>query len=69
MAGVKKPMEVGEKYLEIVVDEKGGTSVEAHGFGGVGCREATAGIEVSLGGVSNRKDKKTPGPKQTVRMK
>lgn len=70
MAGVKVPPEVqGQKHIEIVIDEKGETTVEAHNFAGIGCREATASIEQTLGGVSSRKDKKTPGAKQTIRSK
>lgn len=65
---VAPPIEVGSKYIRIKI-HKGKTTVEAFGYNGVGCREATASIELALGGVSSRKDKKTPGPKQTVRMK
>lgn len=63
----KKPVELGSKYLEIVIDENGQTSVEAHGFNGVGCREATKGIEIALGGVRDRKDKRGPDAKQTIK--
>jgi hypothetical protein len=63
----KKPVELGSKYIEIVIDEEGKTSVEAHGFGGVGCREATKGIEIALGGARSRKDKRGPDAKQTIK--
>jgi len=65
----KKPQEVGDKYIEIVVDENGKTTIEAHGFNGIGCREATAQIEARLGGVSFRKKKDPPGAKQTIRRR
>jgi hypothetical protein len=67
-SAVKPPIEVGSKYICVKI-HNGKTTVEAFGYNGVGCREATASIEQTLGGVSSRKDKKTPGPKQTVKMK
>jgi hypothetical protein len=55
---VKPPQFIaGAKYLEIIVDETGETSVEAHNFAGQGCREATRGIERELGVAGSRQDK------------
>jgi len=46
----------GEK-IEIVIDEEGNASVEAFGYKGGKCREATGAIEKALGSVSKRKVK------------
>lgn len=60
------PLEVGKKYIEIEISEKGEVKVEAHGFNGVGCREATRQLEVGLGSVTSRKDKPTGGSTQSI---
>jgi hypothetical protein len=64
---VKPPLGVGAKYVQIVIDENGATTIEAHGFNGVGCREATAGIEGTLGTVKDRKQKREAVRQQVVR--
>ena len=51
------PLSVGKKYIEIEISEDGSIKIEAHGFNGVGCREATKQIEINLGSVTARKDK------------
>jgi transposase len=51
------PLEVGSKYIVVEINEKGETVVEAVGFHGHGCKEATKQLEIGLGTVSSRKDK------------
>jgi hypothetical protein len=41
--------------------------VEAVGFNGQGCHEATKGIEVKLGRVVDRDEKPGPDAHQTIR--
>ena len=60
------PLEVGNKYIVFEVDEKGEVKVEAVGFHGVGCKEATRQLEVGLGTVSSRTDKPTGGSTQGI---
>ena len=64
----KPPVGIGNKYIEIIVDETGQTAIEAHGFNGVGCREATSQIEIGLGAVKNRKPKNAPPGKQGIKI-
>ena len=40
------------KRIEIAVDKEGNSKVEAFGFSGKGCMDATKEIEDALGGVS-----------------
>ena len=53
----KKPMGISTKYLEFVIDEHGEVSVEAHGFIGRACMQASQDYEKALGLVGNRKEK------------
>jgi hypothetical protein len=64
---VAPPPEVGNRYLEIIVDQDGTTHINAVGFNGKGCREASKGIEIALGRVQDRKDKSGPDCHQTIR--
>jgi hypothetical protein len=55
------------KCIEIIIDETGdGVQIEAHGYNGLGCQEATAGIERALGTVTSRTEKT---PEQRVQQK
>ena len=51
------PLEVGSKYVMVEISETGAVRVEAFGFHGHGCKEATKQLEIGLGTVSSRKDK------------
>ena len=51
------PLEVGSKYICVEIGENGETKVEAVGFHGLGCREATRGLEMKLGIVAQRTEK------------
>lgn len=65
---VEAPIEVGSKYIEIVVEPSGETSIEVHGCtDGQTCRAATAGVEQAIGRVDSRDDKKHPDAHQTIR--
>lgn len=44
-----KPATIGGKYVEVIIDKNGATTVEAHGFAGGACREATKPLEDRLG--------------------
>ncbi len=46
------------KVIEVIVDPKGGISLETKGFEGTGCRDATQQLEQALGIVS--RDSATP---------
>jgi hypothetical protein len=65
-----KPQKIGPiegKAIEILIDETGdGVQIEAHGYNGMGCQEATAGIERALGTVTSRTEKT---PEQRVHQK
>jgi hypothetical protein len=39
------------KKIKVTIDPLGNPTVEAIGFAGMGCQEATAGIEAALGGA------------------
>jgi hypothetical protein len=45
------------KYITVDITTKGEVKVEAHGFEGVGCKEATKLIEAALGDSTNVKYK------------
>ena len=66
---MQKPQGIGSKYLEIIIQEDGNVALEAHGYTGLTCRQATAQLEIGLWTVQSRKDKKGPDAKQTVRSK
>tara|TARA_R110000803_G_scaffold57589_2_gene115530 strand:+ start:177 stop:383 length:207 start_codon:yes stop_codon:yes gene_type:complete len=38
------------KEIEIVIDTNGEVAIEAHGFKGTGCKDATKNIEAAFGG-------------------
>jgi hypothetical protein len=46
------------KVIEVIVDPKGGISLEIKGFAGTGCRDATKQLEQALGIVT--RDSATP---------
>jgi hypothetical protein len=46
------------KMIEVLIDTKGGISMETKGFAGEACREATRELERSLGLVT--RDQQTP---------
>jgi len=55
------------KAIEITIDETGdGVQVEAHGYHGLGCQEATAALERALGRVTSRTEKT---PEQQTRQR
>jgi hypothetical protein len=62
-----KPREIGIKYIETIISRDGSMKVVAHGFTGKVCREATKGLEISLGTVTGRKEDDGKFPRQTVR--
>jgi hypothetical protein len=70
MPKIGKPKKIAPlegKCIEITIDETGdGVHVEAHGYNGLGCHEATAGIERALGTVTSRTEKT---PEQRVQQK
>lgn len=43
-------------YLEFTVEKDGATAVQAQGFKGVGCKEASAPFERALGVVVNSRE-------------
>ena len=45
------------KEIEIIIHPDGSVSVEAHGYEGPDCKEATRFIERALGNVQQRKHK------------
>ena len=45
---------MSEKRIKVTIDLLGNTKVEAVGFNGCGCTEATAPIERALGGKADR---------------
>jgi hypothetical protein len=53
------------KTIEITIDESGKTTVEAQGFTGSSCTDATKAIEQALGAVSH--DTKKPEYYQQTR--
>ena len=54
------------KTIEITIDESGKTIVEANGFTGSSCTDATQAIERALGAVSH--DTKKPEYYQTAQV-
>lgn len=53
-----KPPGIGNKYVEVTIDEEGKTTVEVHGCDSAStCRKATEDLENALGKVTNRKAK------------
>lgn len=46
-----------KKTITITIDADGAVTVEAHGYNGHGCTEATKAVEEALGVVSNRTKK------------
>ena len=44
------------KVIEVIVDTKGGVSMETKGFAGSGCREVTKALERALGMVTSDRD-------------
>ncbi len=62
------PLAVGSKYICIKILEDGGTEIEAVGFHGIGCKEATKQLEIGLGTVSSRKDKPEGGTSQGITL-
>ena len=61
------PLEKTVKTIEITIDESGKTTVEANGFTGSSCTDATKAIERALGAVSH--DTKKPEYYQTAQLK
>ena len=51
-----------EKYVEITIQPDGDTTIEAFNFNGVGCKDATKGLELVLagGGDTNKDSKPKP---------
>ena len=45
------------KYINIEVDSKGGVNIDAVGYKGSSCEEATKAIEQALGGSAKKKRK------------
>ena len=45
------------KQIEIVIDQLGNVKIDAKGFSGCGCTEATQDIELVLGGAPKTKKK------------
>jgi Protein of unknown function (DUF2997) len=43
--------------ITVTIDSDGNPKVEAHGFNGKGCTEATAAVEKALGVTAERKTK------------
>jgi hypothetical protein len=48
---------MAHKEIEIVIDEKGAVEIEAKGYKGDACLDATKSFEEALGVVSKRKRK------------
>lgn len=48
---------MGEKLVEVMVGPNGEVKVEAHGFKGQGCKNATKFIEEALGKAKDTKEK------------
>ena len=63
------PLEVGSKYIIVKIAEDGSTEIEAVGFHGQGCKEATKQLEIGLGTVTGRKDKPEGSTFQGVTLK
>ena len=45
------------KKITIEIDAAGNVKVEAHGYKGIGCKDATKALEKALGAVTEDKDK------------
>ena len=45
------------KTITIEIDAEGNVKVEAHGYKGIGCKDATKALEKALGAVTEDKDK------------
>lgn len=45
---------MAERYIDVVVDDDGKVTIEAHGFTGGACLKETAEIEKALGKVTKR---------------
>ena len=56
-----KPTSIGSRYMRLHVDPEGKTMVEAFGFEGEACQEATRNVENALGRVSSRTKKDDEG--------
>jgi len=56
-----KPAGIGARYMRLHVNPEGKTMVEAFGFEGETCQEATRGVENALGRVSSRTKKDDEG--------
>jgi hypothetical protein len=54
------------KKIVIVFDKRGGSKVEAFGFTGSACLEATKSIEEAIGKVGDRKMKASDAPAAAV---
>lgn len=56
-----------QKYVEITVDDESKVTIEAHGFNGQGCLEATRDIERALGRAGKRVHKTAQTVKQQIK--
>lgn len=45
---------MSEKYIDVIVDDNGKVTIEAHGFTGGACLKETAALEKALGKVTKR---------------
>ena len=45
---------MSEKRIKVIIDPYGNAKIEAIGFNGVGCTEATSSLERALGGGTER---------------
>lgn len=55
MANIKRPPP--KKYVDYVIEDNGDVTLEAHGFEGGECRQATKDFEEALGIVTGREVK------------
>lgn len=56
-----KPAGIGSRYMRLHVSPEGKTTVEAFGFEGEACQEATSSVENALGRVNSRTRKDDEG--------
>lgn len=58
---VHKPVSIGSRYVRLHVGPDGKVTVEAFGFEGDTCQNATRSVEAALGRVSSRTRKDDEG--------
>ena len=57
LEGPEEDTMTGMEEIEIIIDRKGNVKVEAHGFSGPSCRDATQALEDALGARGPTEDK------------